>query len=273
MQLGCQKIFFPFSSERPIEEPGRIENSEYIDDVWICRLPELLERMPLIFSTMALDIYLFCMALGFLGLITMLAVGGGHGHGAAGHTHGGASPHHGGGTHPATPGGAHHAADNSAHGASCRQTLLMLLAPRVWFSLLFGFGAAGYLLHRWIGGTLLGLAAVVCACVFERWMVEPVWNFVLRFASAPAKMLDSTVLEDAVAVTNFDAQDQGLISVPLDGQIRQMLGTLHREPSEAGTRVLAGDRLTIIAVDPLRNSCTVARAGIGFNPVSRTNNP
>lgn len=135
----------------------------------------------------------------------------------------------------------------------------MLLAPRVWFSVLFGFGAAGCLLGRWMGGYWLAIAAVAAAWFFERWMVQPVWNFVLGFASAPAKTLESAMLEEAVAQTNFDAQGSGLISLTLDGQVRQMLGTLQDGAEPAG-RVLAGDKLIVIGIDSRRNTCTVARS-------------
>lgn len=137
----------------------------------------------------------------------------------------------------------------------------MLLAPRVWFSLLFGFGAVGTLLAPWLNSYILGVTAFIGGWIFERWMVQPVWNLVLRFASKPAKTLESAMLEDAVAITNFDAQGHGLISVTLDGQLRQMLGTLQKSPAEASGRVLAGEKLIIVGVDTRRNSCTVARKG------------
>jgi len=142
--------------------------------------------------------------------------------------------------------------------------LLMLLAPRVWFSLLFGFGAAGSLLRPWISGLTLGAAAVISAWIFERWIVQPVWSFFLRFVSSPAKTLESAMLEEAVALTNFDKQGQGLISVALDGQLRQMLGTLQDKSTDDSNRVRAGDKLIIIGVDSRRNSCTVARTS--FRP-------
>ena len=220
------------------------------------------------------DLYLFCMALGISGLIAMLALGFGHGlHGGhSGHGdlgHGGHAQsvigdiHHGGGpahgTHALSPhhGGADH--HGGAHGFSGKQAALSLLAPRVWFSLLFGFGVAGCLLHPWLGGLVLTLAALASAVVFERWMVQPVWRFCLGFASNPAKTLESTMLEEAVALTDFDPRGQGLISVKLDGQIRQMLATLQNASGDAARRVHSGDKLIIVGVDPRRNSCTVAR--------------
>lgn len=210
---------------------------------------------------MVFDLYLFCIVLGFFGLISMLVLGAAHG--GHGHGHGGSAVHNnGGGAHGSHAGHGH--ASSTQHGESAplsagRQVFLSLLAPRVWFSLLFGFGASGALLHPWLTGLPLGLVAFAGAWVFECGMVQPVWNLVMRFASAPAKTLESTLLEEAVALTNFDAQGQGLISVKLDGQLRQMLGTLRNATGEVGRRVLAGDTLTIVAVDTRRNTCTVAR--------------
>ena len=109
---------------------------------------------------MTFDLYIFCMALGFFGLFAMLALGFGHGgHGGHLHDHGGGAAHSGAshGGHAAS----HHAGTN--HGGWGRETLLMLLAPRVWFSLLFGFGAIGCLLQRWMSGPLLIAAALVAA--------------------------------------------------------------------------------------------------------------
>ncbi len=69
-------------------------------------------------------------------------------------------------------------------------------------------------------------------------------------------------LETGHAATDFDAAGHGLISVQLDGQVRQVLGTL--PPEERGPnapRVRTGDPLFIRAVDRQRNTCTVSRLG------------
>ena len=97
------------------------------------------------------------------------------------------------------------------------------------------------------------------AWVFQRGLMAPLWTFLLGFASKPAQTLDTLVLEEGAAATNFDDTGSGLVAVDLDGQTRQILGILCREERARGTRVRAGDRLFIRAVDGARNTCTVSR--------------
>ena len=216
-----------------------------------------------------MDGYFFILCLGFGGLLFMSLLGLGHhqvagrGHAGAGHaSHGsnsGAHHHAGGGRGPALKMKGPHSVKNHRPAG----WLLGLLSPRVLFSLLLGFGAAGTLLHplatRW-PVFLLPLCAVLGAYVFEWYAVQPLWRLLFGFASKPARTLESIVLEEGKAVTNFDATGHGLIAVDLDGQVRQLLGSLVPEERTAGAgRVRAGDRLFIRAVDPQRNSCTVSR--------------
>jgi hypothetical protein len=215
-------------------------------------------------------------------------LGGHHGHDAgvhAGHHdaggHGGAhvkelGGHHGhdAGTHH----GAHardlaHNAKDVAHlqdapggdadgfGDDVSDYLLSLLSPRVAFSILVGTGAAGLLLDPWLGGLLLALVAVVAGFLFEGVLVRPFWNFFFRFASTPMQTLESALMDRATAVTGFDREGQGLVSIVLDGQIVQLLGTLRPEDRASGVRVRAGDALTVEDVDGRRNRCVVSWQG------------
>lgn len=254
-----------------------------------------------------MDPFLFCLILGFSGLVIMAfsglashggdAHGGGHGHGHAKelgghHGHDVHAGHHG---HDAGAHGAHHGHD-AAHGAHVKDAgahakeiahnakdvahlqdapggdadgfgddigdyLLSLLSPRVAFSILTGVGAAGLLLDPWLGGPLLLLVALVAGFAFEGLLVRPFWNFFFRFASTPAQTLESALMDRATAVTGFDAQGQGLVSIILDGQIVQLLGTLRPEDRATGVRVRAGDRLTVEDVDGKRNRCVVSWQG------------
>jgi hypothetical protein len=141
-------------------------------------------------------------------------------------------------------------------------SLSSLLSPVVIFSLLLGFGATGVLLRPFAAHWplfLLPLIAAIDAGLFERYIVQPVWRLLFGFASEPAKTLESLVLEQGRAVTNFDASGSGLIAVDLDGQVRQLLGSLCLDERGTGGRVRSGDRLFIRAVDLQRNSCTVSR--------------
>ena len=212
-----------------------------------------------------MDIYLFTLVLGFGGLLLMAVLGLGHGHGgsqghhvASGHGSSGAHGHQ----HHAPPlakfkAGTAHAVNAHSRGY---KHLFGLLAPQVLFGLLLGFGAVGTLLHPFVRLplVLVGIAAVG-AWLFQRGLLSPLWNFLLGFASKPAQTLDTLVLEEGSAATNFDETGSGLVAVDLDGQTRQILGTLCREERAQGARVRSGDRLFIRSVDGARNTCTVSR--------------
>ena len=198
-----------------------------------------------------------------------------HGHGGHGHFHGGHS--HGHGSH----GHGHAAAPTHAHGASAHahghapaaspghttahhpapSRMLSLLSPRVAFSVLVGFGAAGLLLRPVLAEPGLLIASLGGGVAFEWLIVSPLWRFLFRFASAPAQTLDSCVSDEARAVTGFDAAGHGLVAVELDGQVVQLLATLSTAERTAARKVRAGDRLRIEAVDTARNRCTVTYLG------------
>jgi hypothetical protein len=206
--------------------------------------------------------YGFCLALGVTGLVVMAVLGFGHHGASSGHGH--AGPGHAGDGH----GGLGHHGSSGHHGHDAGVThahhglgrLTSLLSPRVLFSFLVGVGATGLLARPFLFGPLLAGVALAGGVGFERFFVGPLWRFLFRFESRPAAMLDSTVMEEARAVTDFDAQGQGLIALELDGQVVQLLGTLVR--SEAGMpRIRTGDLLRIEEVDSVRNRCTVSYAG------------
>jgi hypothetical protein len=151
--------------------------------------------------------------------------------------------------------------DAGGFGDDLQDYLFSLLSPRVFFSILVGAGAAGLLLEPVLGGLLLAMVAVAAGFAFEGLLVRPFWNFLFRFASTPAQTLDSALMDRATAVTGFDAQGQGIVSIILDGQIVQLLGTLR--PEDRGVRVRAGDALIVEDVDGKRNQCTVSWLGAG----------
>ncbi len=227
-----------------------------------------------------MDLYTFSLALGGIGLGTMAVAGlgarGADSHGSAGHHHGdgghgsghGAHGHgangHGAPAHGANAGSHHHdiADIRALHVSGIGHGLSALISPRIIFSFLVGFGAAGVLLRDFIGrGTALVVAAVLIGILFERLLVAPLWRFMHRFESSPALTLESSLTDDAKAVSSFDVRGQGLVAIELDGQVVQVLGTLRSEDLEAGIRVRAGDRLRIEAVDGARNRCTVSYLG------------
>jgi hypothetical protein len=133
----------------------------------------------------------------------------------------------------------------------------VLMAPRFLFAGLIGFGAAGLALQTWLGGAVLVGSAILGAVLFERLLIAPLWNFALRFESKEALTLESGLTAEAIAVTSFDKNGQGIISVEIDGQIQQVLATLMPHDREAGLTVRSGQSVRIEEVDSARHRCKV----------------
>ena len=189
--------------------------------------------------------YIFCLALGTVGLAAMAATGIGQhaGHGQVGHGHAG------------------HTAHGHAHGGGLLRAAA-IASPRLWFTLLAGFGAAGLLVRPLVdGGPLRAALAVAGAVLFELVLARPLWNFAFRFASQPATTLEACVEDEVRAVTGFDRDGHGLVAVELDGQVVQVLATLRAADRAAGIRVRAGDRVRVDEVDAARNRCVVSALG------------
>jgi hypothetical protein len=219
-----------------------------------------------------MDLYIASLLLGVIGLAVMALGGFGHrGHGGRG-GHGSQTGHSGHGAHSAhgatTAGGrsnanaSHaHTAGGNAHGArdAAANALWAIASPRFLFSLALGAGVVGALLRPLLGGPILFAVAVAGGVAFERVIVSPLWNFAMRFASTPASMLESAVADEATAVTSFDANGQGIVSVEVDGQIVQILATLQTDDRLlGGSRIRAGQRVRIEDVDAEKNCCTVS---------------
>lgn len=206
-----------------------------------------------------MDAYTFSLALGGLGLLVMGVSGLGHrlhpgGGGHAGHAHpsGHGHGHHG----VVKAGGARH--DVHVGIARVSRAFFTLLSPRVAFSLILGFGAAGFLLKSVFGGALLIAFAAVGAVVFETILVRPLFNLLSKFASDPALSLEATLGDEVQVVSGFDVEGQGLVAVELNGQIVQLLGTL--VPADrAGPKIRAGETLFVRDVDSARHRVVVGR--------------
>lgn len=212
---------------------------------------------------------MFALALGGTGLVAMAATGLAHvggdshhpGHDAAvGGSHATGAAHAG----QAPSGHAHVGHTDVSHTHSSdgiKSALLSLASPRVLFSLLVGFGLTGVIARPFLGGPLLGLLAVCGALVFEWALVRPLWRFLFRFASNPAVTLEASLMSEARAASRFDENGQGLISVEVDGQIVQCLGTLRIDDRALGVKVRAGDVLRVEDVDAVRSRCIVSYVG------------
>ena len=235
-----------------------------------------------------MDLYISSLLLGATGLTAMALsglgshghAGGSHGHGHAGHLHGGhghaghghlghghAAPGHAVASHAAHGHGSAsghgvqsaHGQHSVAHGHGVASRALWTIAsPRFLFSFALGFGATGIIARQALGGALLAAAAVGGAVLLERALVTPLWNFIMRFASKPAETLESAVTDEATAVTAFDPNGHGIVSLEVDGQIQQILATLSADDRRLGVRIHAGQRVRIDEVDAERNRCTVS---------------
>ena len=248
-----------------------------------------------------MDLYIFCVVLGAAGMAAMAFLGftsshsgGHHGHDTSGH-----ELHGVGGSHTPGPGHIHTAAPSHgvapvpshhtseiggktynvahspvatghgelhvhlAHEAGWRSHIWSWLSPRVLFNVLVGFGATGLIVERLVGPFLALPIALVGGIAFESLVVRPIFNSLFRFESAPAQTLESSIMSEAKAVTGFDSNGNGLISLELGGEVVQILGTLTRDERTAGVRVRAGDAVRVEEVDSARNRCIVSRIGLG----------
>jgi hypothetical protein len=204
-------------------------------------------------------------AIGHAGATGLAHVAHAHGAGSASHVlpHAGAQPAvHSAAPRGPTPDGAAGrggSASHATHGLSGAvwAQLGVLISPRVIFGILLGLGTAGVLLAPVLAGILRFAAALLAGLLFDRLLLSPLWNFSLRFASAPALTLEMAVTGEAKAVTNFDANGQGIVQIELDGQVVQVLATLLARDRSLGHRVRAGEAVRVEEVDPVRNRCSV----------------
>jgi hypothetical protein len=142
--------------------------------------------------------------------------------------------------------------------AAASHLALALMSPRFLFSVAMGAGLTGLLLRDVIHGAVLPLVATGGGLAFERFIVSPLWDSLMRFGSEPALTLESCAGSEAVAVTAFDRDGLGIVAVELDGQLVQLLATLAQNDRARVSPVRAGARLRIDDVDAARNRCTVS---------------
>jgi len=216
-----------------------------------------------------MDLYIFSVVLGAAGMAAMAFLGfasshsaGHQAHDTSGHEmHGIGAPH----GHAITPSHdiAHTHAGPHAHADGWKSSVWSWLSPRVLFNFLVGFGATGLIVERLVGPVLALPIAIVGGVLFEAFVVRPIFNSLFRFESQPAQTLESALMSEGRAVTGFDANGNGLISLELGGEVVQVLGTQLNEEREAGVRIRAGDMVRIEEVDSARNRCTVSRIGLG----------
>ncbi len=142
---------------------------------------------------------------------------------------------------------------------------LSWLSPRVLFTLAMGSGATGLCLASVTSAEpLRGLLSLAGGIALEKIVVAPLWSVLTRFASSPARTLESAVFEEAVAITSFDAEGCGVVSVTLDGHEMRLLGRLNAE--NRTRRVRSGEALLIESVDGARGQCVVSPVATEHSP-------
>jgi hypothetical protein len=202
-----------------------------------------------------MDLYLVSLATGAVGLGAMAIGGLSHGIGGHAHTgHGHATGGHAG--HSGHAGHGHAGHPHSEGQGSSGWTWSSLLSPRVLFAAMTGFGAIG-LAAAPLGEPIQFGVALAGAAAFELFLVGPLWRFLFKFESRAALTLESTVEDEARAVTSFDANGNGLVSVDVDGQLVQLLAILAPDDRDRGVRVRRGDLVRVADVDAARGRCTV----------------
>jgi membrane protein implicated in regulation of membrane protease activity len=197
-----------------------------------------------------MDLYVVSLATGAVGLGIM---------GIGGFSHGA----HGGLTNGARAGHAHVGHGSAVRGARAPGSATgsrwtSLLSPRLLFALMVGFGAGGIAATPLAEPWRLGVA-LLAATVFEALLVGPLWRFLFRFESREASTLETSIEDEARAVTGFDANGNGLVALELDGQLVQLLATLAPDERARGVRIRSGDLVRIAAVDAERGRCTVTQ--------------
>ena len=195
-----------------------------------------------------MDIYVSSLVLGGLGLGAM-ALGGHHAHGQThGHAH----------THVPVHTHAHRGPDTHTHAVGIPQSRLFWLLswPRVLFGFLLGLGAVGIATQGVVREPFALTAAIAGGLIFQRFIITPLWDFSLRFASTPA--VTSEGADEATAVTAFNPDGEGVVALEVDGQLIQVLGRLSPADREFGAVVRAGQRLRVEDVNTSNNRCTVS---------------
>ena len=163
------------------------------------------------------------------------------------------------------------AAGAKAHGArggrategargGLKEAISSWLSLRVLFTLALGIGATGLLLAPFISNDLVrAILSIAGGLGLEKALVAPLWSVLMRFGSAPARTLESALLEEAVALTAFDSQGCGLVSITLDGHEMRALARLQPDENASPQRVRSGDVLLVESVDAARGQCVVSR--------------
>lgn len=209
-----------------------------------------------------MSIYLILFLAGAVGIGATAMMGLGHGHGGQ-HGHGGHGHGHGHGLGGrggrGARGGRHGRHGGGAEGTNVWSNLLLAISPIDIFSFAFGAGAFGLLFKNMVGGATLPWLALLGAVLFTYGIVKPIFALAAKFVSKPSEGIEGMVAKTGIAISKFDAQGRGLVKLILDDEEKQLLAVLDSSDIAQGTQIHRGDELLIVEVDPVKNSCRVAK--------------
>lgn len=122
-----------------------------------------------------------------------------------------------------------------------------------------GAGATGLVLRHLLSPQWLPWAAASMAILLAYGVVRPLFAFAYRFASKPSEGLEDAVARTARAISRFDRDGRGLVTLTLDGQTVQLLAQLIADDQANGVEVNRGDEVVVVEIDARRNTCRVTR--------------
>ena len=133
------------------------------------------------------------------------------------------------------------------------------ISPMTIFSVCLGTGASGLLLVAHLGKPLTALIAVLCGVGFYALITKPLMRIVLGFASRPAGNLAGAVAQNAIAMSRFDAQGRGMVTVTIDGELKRLLAYQDTQDVQNAVPIVPGDVLVVVSIDPQKNTCAVMK--------------
>lgn len=207
-----------------------------------------------------MSVFITLLVVGLTGLVFMALpafshhAGIGHGGADAGHI----APHagHAAGVHSHDIGShaGHH--DAAAPHTTSSGFLGLIPSPRTLFSLLTFYGAFGNLFQQYfhLAMGMSAALALIPAYLLERWAATPLWTFLMGFAAPPSRPMQSLLLKEAEATSNF-SNGKGMVKVIHDEREVQFLAQL--TPEQAGIPVNVGTKLRVEEVDAEKERLTV----------------
>ena len=136
---------------------------------------------------------------------------------------------------------------------------IFAISPIDIFSMALGAGAAALLARHSVSAEFLPWVAAAGAIVMNYGLVRPMFMLAMKFVGVPSEGLEGAIARIGEAITRFDANGRGLVHLVLDGEDKQLLANLDDTDREMGVQVAKGDKLLVLDVDAVKNTCRVTR--------------